>query len=81
MYSRESGIRMEVLTDMPGLQFYTANFMNGEIGKDGAMYGPRCAACFETQFWPDAVNRENFPGGVIAAGEEFRSRTTYRFSV
>ena len=81
MYSRESGIRMEVLTDMPGLQFYTANFMNGEIGKDGAIYGPRCAACFETQFWPDAVNRENFPGGVIAAGEEFRSRTTYRFSV
>jgi len=81
MYSRESGIRMEVLTDMPGLQFYTANFMDGEAGKNGAVYGKRCAACFETQFWPDAVNRENFPGGVIAAGEEFRSRTTYRFSV
>ena len=81
MFSRESGIRMEVLTDMPGLQFYTANFMKGEIGKDGIVYGPRSAACFETQFWPDAVNRENFPGGVIAAGEEFRSRTTYRFSV
>ena len=81
MYSRESGIRMEVLTDMPGLQFYTANFMDGEVGKDGAVYGKRSAACFETQFWPDAVNRENFPGGVISAGEEFRSRTTYRFSV
>ena len=80
MYSRESGIRMEVLTDMPGLQFYTANFMEGETGKDGAVYGPRSAACFETQFWPDSVNREDFPGGVIAAGGEFRSRTTYRFS-
>ena len=80
LYSRESGIRMEVLTDMPGLQFYTANFMNGEAGKDGAVYGKRSAVCFETQFWPDSVNREDFPDCVLAAGGEFRSRTTYRFS-
>lgn len=80
LYSRESGIRMEVLTDMPGLQMYTANFMNGEIGKDGAIYGRRSAVCFETQFWPDAVNRKNFPDCILRAGEEFRSRTTYRFS-
>ena len=80
LYSRESGIRMEVLTDMPGLQFYTANFMSGEPGKEDAVYEKRCAACLETQFWPDAANRDNFPGGVIRAGEEFRSRTTYRFS-
>ena len=80
LYSRESGIRMEVLSDMPGLQFYTANFMDGETGKDGAVYGKRSAACFETQFWPDSVNKENFPDCVLAAGEEFSSRTTYRFS-
>ena len=79
MYSRESGIRMEVLTDMPGLQFYTGNFLRGEVGKDGAVYEQRQGACFETQFWPDAVNRENFPGCILRAGEEFRSRTTYRF--
>ena len=80
LYSRESGIRMEVLTDMPGLQFYTANFMKGEVGKDGVIYGPRCAACFETQYWPDSVNHENFPDCILPAGEEFRSRTTYKFS-
>ena len=79
LFSRESGIRMEVLTDMPGLQFYTANGMTGETGKDGAFYEPRCGVCFETQYWPDAVNRDDFPGGVLRAGEEFRSRTTYRF--
>ena len=79
LYSGRSGIHMDVLTDMPGLQFYTANFMDGEAGKDGAVYGPRSGVCFETQFWPDAVNREGFPDCILKAGEEFRSRTTYRF--
>ena len=80
LYSRESGIRMDVLTDMPGLQFYTANFMHGEVGKDGVIYGPRSGACFETQYWPDSVNNERFPDCILRAGEIFRSRTTYRFS-
>ncbi len=81
LHSPESGISMGVLTDMPGLQLYTANGMEGEVGKDGVVYGPRSAVCFETQFWPDAINHEDFPGGVIRAGERFSSRTTYRFSV
>lgn len=80
LYSRESGIRMEVLTDMPGLQMYTGNFMKGETGKDGVIYDLRSAVCFETQYWPDSVNREDFPDCILKAGEEFRSRTTYRFS-
>lgn len=81
LHSPESGISMSVLTDMPGLQMYTANGMSGEVGKDGVIYGRRCAVCFETQFWPDAVNKENFPGGIIRAGERFASRTTYKFTV
>jgi aldose 1-epimerase len=80
LYSRATGIRMDVLTDMPGVQLYTANGMEGETGKDGAIYGPRSGVCFETQFWPDSVNHEDFPGGFIRAGERFTSRTTYRFS-
>lgn len=81
MYSDDSGIRMTVLTDLPGMQLYTANFLDAEPGKDGAVYGRRSAACFETQFWPDAVNKEGFPGGMLREGEEFTSRTTYKFSV
>ena len=79
MYSDESGIQMDVLSDLPGLQLYSANHMNGEPGKGGAVYGPRSGVCFETQFWPDSVNRAGSPGGILRAGEEFRSRTTYRF--
>lgn len=81
LFSAETGIHMHVLTDMPGLQLYTANGMDNEPGKGGCVYGRRCAVCFETQFWPDSVNKESFPGGLLKAGEVFRSRTTYAFSV
>ena len=81
MYSQDSGIRMTVLTDLPGMQLYTANFLDGEEGKNGAVYGKRSAACFETQFWPDTINKPHFPGGLVAADEPFTSRTTYKFSI
>lgn len=81
LHAPESGISMSVHTDLPGVQMYTANGMNGEPGKEGAVYGPHSGVCFETQFWPDAVNREHFPGGLLKAGEVFRSRTTYKFSL
>jgi len=81
MYSEKSGICMNVYTDLPGMQFYTANYVESEAGKDGKVYGKRSGACFETQFWPDCVNKENFPGGVLKAGEEFISVTAYEFTL
>ena len=81
LYSAESGILMTVLTDLPGMQLYTGNHLGGELGKDLASYMSGAGVCFETQFWPDAVNRDNFPGGALNSGEEFHSRTTYRFSI
>ena len=74
-----SGIRMEVYTDLPGVQMYTANFLNGEPGKEGALYGKRRAVCLETQYFPDAIHHDNFPGPVCRAGEKYDTRTAYRF--
>lgn len=81
LFSGESGILMEVLTDAPGIQLYTANFMENEQGKNGRVYGRRSAVCFETQYFPDAVHHENFKTTIVKAGETYRSRTGYRFSV
>ena len=78
---RQTGIGMTVRTDLPGMQVYTSNFLDHEPGKDGATYGFRDAICFETQYFPDAVNKENFPGGVLKAREKYQSRTSYTFSV
>ena len=77
--SDKSGIVMEVYTDLPGVQIYTANFMNNEPGKDGASYMKRSAVCFETQYYPDAVHHDNFPKPVCRKGEKYDTRTAYRF--
>lgn len=75
-----SGRAMEVWTDLPGVQFYTANYLDGSLpGKDGAVYGKRHGYCFETQYYPDAVNKPQFPSPVIRAGEEKRTETVYKF--
>ena len=74
-----SGIRMEVWTDLPGVQMYTANFLDNEPGKDGAVYESRSAVCLETQYDPDAIHHDNFPGPVCRRGEKYDTRTAYRF--
>ena len=79
LYSEMSGIGMEVYTDLPGIQLYTGNGITEEDGKCLFRYKYRMGVALETQFWPDAVNKENFPGGILKAGEKFVSRTTYKF--
>ncbi len=80
MYSEQTGIEMKVYTDLPGMQFYTGNFIERENGKGGAIYGKRQGACFETQFFPDAVHKEQFEGPVVKAGEAYDTVTVYQFS-
>lgn len=76
----KSGRGMEVYTDLPGVQFYTANFLTGEVpGKGGAVYGPRHGYCFETQYFPDAVNKPEFPSPILKAGKEYNTTTVYKF--
>lgn len=82
LWEEESGRFMEVYTDLPGLQFYSANALPvNDHGKHGRCYSPRDGICFETQFYPNSMNMEHVPNGRIHAGEEFESTTIYKFSV
>ena len=73
---------MEVFTDMPGMQLYCGNFIDGkEVGKKGRVYQRRDGVCFETQFFPNAINTPEFKSSFLKAYEEFESLTVYRFSV
>lgn len=81
MYADQSGIEMKVYTDLPGMQFYTGNFIEQEKGKEGAVYRKRQAACFESQYFPDAVHKEQFEGPVVKAGEVYDTTTAYQFLV
>lgn len=80
LYSPVSGIFMEVYTDLPGIQMYTGNFLN-DAGKDGASYTRNSGVALETQYFPDAINHENFKQPVVKAGEEYDTTTVYKFSL
>ncbi|WP_026834721.1 aldose epimerase family protein [Eubacterium xylanophilum] len=77
---KSTGRVVEVFTDLPGMQFYTGNFIDKENGKEGAVYTKRTGLCLETQYFPNSVNVPSFESCVIKAGEKFQTTTTYRFS-
>ena len=78
----KSGRSMTVLTDMPGVQLYTAgNEMPGAGFKNGAAYHKYDAFCLETQFFPDATAHSHFPQPVVRANTLFESRTAFCFAV
>ena len=80
-FSEATGISMEVLSTLPGVQFYTGNYLDGcPAGKGGAPYANRWGFCLETQFYPDSPNHENFPSCVLRPGEVFDHTAAFRFS-
>lgn len=80
-YEPESGRVMEIFSDMPGVQLYTFNKVEGLTGKDGKPMKPHTAFCLETQFYPDSVNHPEFPFRYLQPGVPFATKTIYRFSV
>lgn len=76
---QESGRCMEVYTDMPGIQVYSANWVGRHKGKGGAQYKRRCAVALETQYFPNSANEPNFDKPVVEPGKPFHSTTVYRF--
>lgn len=81
-YSPKTGILMNISTSEPGVQIYTGNWMTGNFeGKHGHRYPMRAAVCFETQHFPDSVNRPEYPSVILRPGETFKSKTIHAFSV
>lgn len=76
----QTGIRMETLTTLPGVQLYSANALALDMpGKDGAEYHAREAVCLETQDFPDAPNHMEFPDTTVTPKAAYSATTLYRF--
>lgn len=82
-WHKKSGRLLEVFTTEPGIQFYTANFLDGTLEQpDGkGVYGPRSGFCFETQHYPNSPNEPKFPSVVLEPEEKYGSKTIFKFSV
>lgn len=77
----QSGITMQAETNMPGVQIYTGNFLDHVLGKDGAVYPTRAGVCLETQYFPNAVNEENFVTPLLEKNKKTAYWTRYSFSL
>jgi aldose 1-epimerase len=81
LYDPDSGRVLKVLTDQPGVQFYSGNFLDGSIkGKGGNPYELHAALCLETQHFPDSPNHPDFPTTELKPGEHYHTVTVYSFS-
>lgn len=81
VYHPPSGRTLEVLTTEPGIQLYTANFLDDQIiGKSGKPYGPHHGFCLECQHFPDSPNQAHFPSTILVPGQTYRQTTIHRFT-
>ena len=82
VYEPVSGRVLEVITDQPGMQLYTGNFLDGKnIGHGGKQLNHRSGFCLESGHYPDSPNHPDFPSTVLNPGETLKTTTIYRFSV
>jgi aldose 1-epimerase len=79
LVDRGSGRTLEIFTTEPGMQLYSGNMLDG--AGDGDRMRPRRGVVLEAQHFPDSPNRPEFPSTLLRPGEEYRSRTVYRFGV
>ncbi|MBP9988406.1 MAG: galactose mutarotase [Ruminococcus sp.] len=77
-----SGRTLKVYTDLPGVQLYTGNFLDGTVlGKGGMPLVKHAGFCLETQYYPDTPNQPDFPQCTFKAGEKFNSRTVFETGI
>ena len=82
VYEPTTGRTLEILTTEPAIQFYSGNFLDGTLtGKSGVVYQHRTGFCLETQHYPDSPNQPGFPSTILRPGEEYSTRTLFRFGV
>ncbi len=82
LFDDESGRVMDVYTTEPGIQVYTANFLEGAPAlKNNITLRPHLGVCLETHHYPDSPNHPEFPSTGLKPGERFYSKTLLRFSL
>jgi len=82
VYEPVNGRMLEVITDQPGMQLYTGNFLNGtQKGHGGRTFNFRTGMCLESGHFPDSPNKPEFPSTIAEPGKTYKSTTIYRFSV
>ena len=81
VYEPTSGRKMEVITTQPGVQVYTANWVDKVTGKEAKLYDRQDSICLETQGFPNSPNVAHFPSSLLRPGQKYDEWCVYKFSV
>ena len=82
LYSPKAGIMMEMYTNEPGVQVYTANCQGTGIScKHGVKYPKHVSVCLESQKYPDSPNKKDWVQPTLKPGEQYYSHAAYHFTV
>lgn len=82
VYDPFSGRLLQMTTDRPGVQLYTANWWDGSFkGAHAQPYRRHGAFALETQAFPDSPNRPEFPDTILRPGEIYQTKTTFTFGI
>lgn len=76
-----SGRVLEMFTQEPGVQFYSGNSLDGSLSGKGKTYYQHTGFCLEPQHFPDSPNQPQFPSVILRPGEEYKTRTVFKFSL
>jgi aldose 1-epimerase len=73
---------MYIKTNLPGIQFYTGNFLDGSYqGKNGYNLLKNFGLCLEPQFYPDSPNHAHFPSTILKKGTEYNKCIIYGLTI
>jgi aldose 1-epimerase len=80
VFAPDTKIQMDVLTTLPGVQFYSGNYIQNQKGREGKNYGKHGGLCFEPQYFPDTPNNPDFPSSLLLPEEEYEEMIIYKFN-
>lgn len=82
LHDPRSGRSLTLLSQQPGLQMYTGNFLDGSsVGKSGVAYQQHGAVSLEPQQLPDTPHHPHFGSAVLHPGQVYRNLIVYRYAV
>lgn len=80
VYEATTNRRMKVFSDLPGVHFYTADWVSDAPGKEGMVYQAHYGLCMETQYYPDYIHHSNFQQAIFGPGKDYRTTTIFAFN-
>lgn len=73
---------MKISTTCPCLHFYSANFLSeNQLGKENASFSKRSSLCFETQYYPNAINYQSQIIPLVKKNETQTNVTRFEYYI